>query len=456
MKAFKKRTVLLLLVMALSAAFTACQTADDSAEGEEQEMTTLIYAALTEDGVDRRAVRQFNARHKKKKVRIEVRYYLDEDGWDGKSRLLTEMASGQLPDIIDLGKGPSGLPYRQLARNGFLEDLWPYINSDPKLNNGQLWEAPLKAAEVDGGLYTVFTDVCINTLIGRESDVGTGYSWTMADLLDAFAAMPEDSTVLEYYLTKREMFYYMFRMSLDSYVDWETGENSFDSETFRTALQFVNSFPDSFPSLEFEGGWEKAQEEVWDRVRRGRQMLSMQDIRSIADLQALDRVFAKGEQISCIGYPMEDGSAGSVFTIQSRTLAMSSTCKDKEAAWEFFRQTLTKKVSVRSAVKARTFPINRDSYDRVVQAALRPPSYADPHYYWFFNTVELGVRRVNVGTVKRFEDFCSHIDKIDLYDTTLYNIVLEACGPYFSGDRSLDETIQTIDSRVTLYVNEQM
>ena len=456
MRTYKKRWRIPLLVLLLAAALTACQAADDAEEEEEEAETTLIYAVLSKDGVDERAINQFNVRHRNAGVRIEVRYYLDEDGWDGKSRLLTEMASGRVPDIIDMG-GSSGLPYRQLVRRGYLEDLWPYINSDPYLNDGKLWDAPLKAAEVDGGLYIAFTEVCIHTVIGRESVVGTGFSWTVEDLMNAFAAMPDESSVLEYYLTKSDMFYYLFRMNLDGFVDWKTGENHFDSETFRAALEFINSFPDSFPSLEFEGGWEKAQEEVGDMVRHGQQMLSVQDIKSILDIQALDKVFARKEQVSLIGYPMEDGSAGSVFTIQGRTLAMSSTCQDKEAAWDFLRMAFTKKTGIKTALNSYTFPVNRANFDNLVEVALRPPRYADGRGYRFFNgMVVVGVKRVKADVVNRFLDLCEHIDKVDLYDTSLYDIVWDACGLYFSGDKTLDETIEVIDNRVSLYVNEQI
>ena len=60
-----------------------------------------------------------------------------------------------------------------------------------------------------------------------------------------------------------------------------------------------------------------------------------------------------------------------------------------------------------------------------------------------------------MGIVRRFTDFVNHIDKIDLYDTTIYDLVQEQCGPYFAGDMTMDETIRLIENRVGLYVNEQ-
>jgi len=55
---------------------------------------------------------------------------------------------------------------------------------------------------------------------------------------------------------------------------------------------------------------------------------------------------------------------------------------------------------------------------------------------------------------ERFMKFYNSIDKLLLYETFVEDIVNEQCAAYFYGDRSLDETIHQIQSRVTLYLNE--
>lgn len=462
-----RENVIRLALAALAAlALAACGAGGEKAP----ETTTLIYAVLSEEGVHRADVNRFNLTHMQDGVRIEIREYFDEDGRSGRDRLLTEMASGKIPDIIDLGSSEYGLSYQQLVRKGYLEDLWPYINNDPELNNGQLLEAPLKAAEVNGGLYTIFNKVGISTLVGEERVVGNRYSWSLAELREAFASIPDESTVLEYYLTKSEMFPYMFRLSLDSYLNWETGEDSFDSDEFRAALEFVNSFPDAFPSLNFEGGREKAKEESGDRVREGRQMLSMHEILRPADVQGLDRAYGHGGKVAFVGYPTEDGSVGSIFTIHSKKLAMSSTCQDKEAAWEFLRQLLLPHyTNLDSAFAVRGIPLNCADMEMVIAVFTDPPDHIGGSYYDFFGTGEYDLHdffydasklpgiKVVSATLKeagRYKDLINHVDKIDLYDTELYDIVYEACGPYLAGDRDMDETIQVIRNKVKIYWNE--
>ena len=128
-----KRFWVFLLAAAL--AFTAC-----SAGGQEPPpdpgVITLIYAQLSANSVNQKALYQFNLEHKGE-VQIEVRDYtkLSEGGKQGVDLLMTEITAGRGPDIIELGtsRETSQLSYRRLAEQGYLEDLWPYIEEDPGL-----------------------------------------------------------------------------------------------------------------------------------------------------------------------------------------------------------------------------------------------------------------------------------------------------------------------------------
>ena len=243
---------------------------DTGRENPVPEVTTLIYAKISANGGEREPVDTFNWTHTD--VQIEIRDYSDENGCQ---RLLTELAAGRFPDIIDLGgdlsAGGCRLPYRMLAESGFLENLWPYIENDPDLGREGVVEAPLKAAEVDGGLYTIFSEVQIDTLAGAASLVGDRTSWSLDELRDAFAVMPEGSTVVEYTYTRGQMFACIFGMNVDRYVDWKSGTCSFDSEAFRSDLEFINSFPDKTGG---ESSWRETEAEITKRKLNGLQMLS--------------------------------------------------------------------------------------------------------------------------------------------------------------------------------------
>ena len=218
---------------------TACAAGGENCVTESDE-GVLIYAALNPVTSElTQNIKRFNLTHEG--VQIEVKDYSDENGIQ---RLLTELALGQVPDIMEmhrLGKGrskdsaytntpymdrPQGeywMPYRQLAQKGYLEDLWPYIEKDRKLGRDGVLEAPLKASEVNGGLYMFFSEVSITTMISPERVAGDRSGWTFDEMLETFSTMPEDSTILRFNEGRKRVFDWLCVPLLDQYVDWETG-----------------------------------------------------------------------------------------------------------------------------------------------------------------------------------------------------------------------------------------
>lgn len=80
------------------------------APAQDGETTVLTYAKLSWDGPDRAMVDLFNRTHPD--VQIEVVDYVGSDydmalAVQGRQRLLTEIASGKAPDIMELGYGVS-------------------------------------------------------------------------------------------------------------------------------------------------------------------------------------------------------------------------------------------------------------------------------------------------------------------------------------------------------------
>lgn len=416
-------------------------------------VTTLIYANLREDGPDREMIDRFNRTHTD--IQIEVRDYVTENGRSGKDRLFAEMLAGQVPDIFDIGRSDSSsfatvLPYRVLAKKGYLEDLWPYIENDPALGRGGVLEAPLKAAEVDGGLYVVFSRVSINTLVGAEQIVGNRYSWTLEEMKETYAAMPEGSTILPFYYRRKNVLQTFVPMLLDSYVDWEAGQCSFDSEGFRAVLTFLNSFPEEVDILEDMD----ILAESAKRLANGQQMLEGAENVSIPRcVQFMDTYF--GGRGSFIGFPVEDGSVGSSFFPGGQRLAISSTCKNKEAAWKFVRQLLLPKESQQTIGSLFSLPVNRADYNRLVRYS-RSKDISMMFYRFGKNAPPIEIHPVTDEELERYEDFINSIDKIELCDETIYGIVKEVSEAYFAGDKSLDEAVQMIQNRVTLYVNENL
>ena len=444
----------------------------------EPEEGVMIYAALNpvtkevQSSIDR-----FNKNHAD--VQIEVRDYSDENGVQ---RLLTELALGQVPDIMEMhrfgktnteyyyplrDRRPADeywMPYRQMAQSGYLEDLWPYIEDDPKLGRESVLEAPLKAAEVDGGLYMLFSKVRIATLMGPEDLVGERHGWTFDDLMEVFSAMPEESTILRYNATIWEVFSGLISCALDKYIDWEAGRSLFDSEEFRNVLLFLNSFPDeakveSLEDTEYEIMW---------RIRNGRQLLESTLVVDLFDMVNADTLW--GKRAAFPGYPTKEGGSGNFFITAGNILAMSATCQYKEEAWDLIRVHIKQRYrpwssSAGTRAEAMLISVNREDYRLNIQSDLEHARYLDnlvetpdfyPPYSIFpdWNYAMLPIRHVSKDDVLRFEELVNNTTQIYWPNDALANIVWESIGPYFAGDKTLEETVKLVQNRVTLYVNE--
>lgn len=326
-----------------------------------------MYAALCAVSEElNESIERFNATHED--VRIEVRDYSDENGVE---RLAAELALGQVPDIMEMhrldrfgrvadtaaGDQPYRsrpadeywMPYRQMAQKGYLEDLWPYIENDPDLGLDGILLPPLKAAEVNGGLYMIFPEVSITTLIGPEVVTGDRMGWTFEELMETYSTMPEDSTILRCNASRQDVFSMLCAPSLAQYVDAKTGKCSFDSQGFRDMVELLRSFPEEFKTtLSPEG----VRAEIVDRMLSGRQLLEAVTVGAAWYLPSLDVFF--GTPAAYAGYPTEDGSLGSFFNLHGSKLAMSATCRNKEAAWDFMRQIIAKKYDYNTMVDMRT------------------------------------------------------------------------------------------------------
>ncbi len=489
------------LVLICAFILPACNAGGKNELLLESENGALIYAALNPVTRELQArVDTFNANHED--ARIEIRDYSDEGGIE---RFRLELMAGRVPDIMELHRhawfeneygtwdatsfgisldadlgSPRNhnqvdmtadywMPYRQLVQKGYLEDLWPYIENDPELGREAVLEVPLKAAEVNGGLYMLFKEFSISTLIGPERIVGNRYGWTLEELMESFSAMPDGSSILRYDAVRSDVFSNLIAPTLNRYVDWETGQCSFDSGEFRNLLGFLKSFPEENKS--FLSNEDRQDEVIW-RILHGQQMLTPVTISWLSDIPYEDTYF--GETAAYVGYPTADGSFGSSFLLQGDVLAVSSACEDKEAAWDFVRQLITRKYNYNAMKKTRRYrslaiPVNRKDYEmgnRVDMVLLQqvfditqdvgdfPP---DIRFSPAANGSGIKVP-LDVATerdLQRFEALINNTTQLYWPDDTLSDIVWEAAGPYFAGDKTMDETIALVQDRVTLYINEQ-
>lgn len=456
--------------------------------------TVLTFACMYLDWNMRDAIVKFNRASNTHRivVRDYSEYNTDDDYTAGIQKLNTEMLSGKLPDMIDINT--YSMPIEQYAAKGFLTDLYELIDADADLSREDFVQPVLKALEsADGKLYQLPQTFAVDTAIALDKVVGEYDTWNLAAVKDAMTKLQDGATVFDVYRTKSDILSTCISRNIDAFVDWENGAAHFDSDEFKALLEFANSFPDTY---DWENADEEDQDSAQNRMNAGKQLMSSFYVSSLEDI--LYQLTGYNGKVKFVGYPSEDGTSNHAFQIDG-AIAISSTCADKTAAWNFMKQFLNEEYQ--SSYNIWSFPINQAAFDAKLKEMMTEEYQTDDNgnvmkddngnpiripkvtYYTDGNgtmtgystgnggvavmqpsadgSVEMGENgEVNVYamTQEQADEILGLINATTAvygYDESILNIISDEAAAYFAGEKSLDDTANMIQSRVNLYVAEQ-
>ena len=421
---------------------------------------SLSMAVMYLDYHTQQAIINFNRSNDK--YRIDVRDYSEYNSEDdysaGLTKLTTEIMAGNMPDILSVAES---IPYRQLAAKGLLEDLYLYIDADEQLSRGDFFPNVLSAMGLDGKLYAACAGFAVNTAVGASSVVGDTPGWTYDDYYAALATMPEGCDGFDIGVDRDTMLEACLALDMTDYVDWAAGTCSFDSEDFVKVLDFCKPFPDAsyYENYEYT-----AEDSPANRVAQGKQMLCVATFSS-TDFFYMDYDKVFGGQATCIGFPTNKGVGNTLAMLES--YAMSSSCHNKEAAWQFLRGFLTEEYQM----EGNYLPTNQKTFEKQLEKAMEVEYEKDANgnYLLDENGERIPVSRGSVydgmetydiyATTPRqaqmLRDVIASATKMMDYDTSIINIVKEEAAAYFAGQKTAQEVCKLIQSKVNIYINEQ-
>lgn len=149
------------------------------------------------------------------------------------------------------------------------------------------------------------------------------------------------------------------------------------------------------------------------------------------------------------------------------SLAMTTRCANKDAAWQFMRAMLTDTPS-----DIWTFPVNRALFEKAAKLIMTPEYQTDENGNYVLdengNKIEISHGGMSMGggemvefyamTQAQYDQLLALIDSASgttSYDMNINNIITEEAGAYFAGEKSVQDTAAAINNRVGLYVAEQ-
>lgn len=412
----------------------------------------LTLACYWLDGEVRKRVIDYNKTSEEYRIRV-VDYYQYNTADDysiGLSKMNTDIASGNTPDIIMIN---TEMPVSSYISKGLFADLNPFLENDSELKKEDYSSNIMEVFSQDGKWYQLVPSYSLYTIFGKASEVGETPGWTMEDLKELRKKRGEDITVFSE-MTQTGVLNYILLFARGQFIDWENGECNFESEEFIELLEFANEFPkeiDYSEIYEDSGYWEQ-QETMF---RDGRALLMPYSISSIDDFKYLEKG-TFGEPITAVGFPVQEG-VGNVIMCDMN-FAISAKSSYQQEAWEFIRYYLTPEYQDNISYG---WPVLQSSLDTRMKAALERPFYLDENGQkveyddtYYIGGMEITLDPLTESDCERVRGFLNSATEVYAYDTAIMNIVNEEAAPYFDGQKTAAEVADIIQSRIYIYVNE--
>ena len=324
-------------------------------------------------------------------------------------RLRADILAGDCPDLV-IYIDSEHFPGIQTDSDLF-DDLYAYIDADETLSREDFLPNLLEAMSLNGELHRIWAGTQICTLSAPASAVGDGKGMTVADYNRIVAENDAYQTRFSYGLGGVELLNWLACEGM-FFVDRENGTCSLDSQEFRDLLAWcADTESDMALSRQMEGRVDGLLQ--WTYV----------------DLETISRFKAwLGEDSVFVGLP-NGGDGLHSYLCRGNAMAIPARSGNKVAAWAFIRYLLSleRQASL--------------SYLPVIREAIGLSSY-------YNGATEHAKEQLNnlIDATKYAAGYSDHF---------VWQIIQEVGGAYLAGDKSLNEAVELIQSRASLWMAEQ-
>ena len=153
------------------------------------------------------------------------------------------MLSGDVPDLVLFS---NGLESQNFAGKNMFADLYEYIDKDEKYGREAFTDCIFDVYEnKDGGLPFLTTDFRFFSMVGTVGNLGDSSGWTLEEFLDMAEELPEDKYLTACFESTKnpsaDIFVSLAATSLDRFIDYDNKVCDFDNETFRRLLKLCKN-----------------------------------------------------------------------------------------------------------------------------------------------------------------------------------------------------------------------
>ena len=415
-----------------------------SREEAPEDLQVIVLGVFNESDIPKDRILDFNRENNR--YRITVKQYVSySDELDAYAQLNMDILAGNMPDILAID---SSVQLQNLISKGLLADVGELISQDAELSDVEFMDNVFDALRVDGVLYQIVPSFAVDTLIAKQSVVGTRIGWNAQEFSQVLASLPEGMDVVSEMSRQDYIAAYMDACA-NEIIDYASGTCHFDSPEFKAALEFAATLPETAEAYGNGEYWIDPPGHMFDsRYIEDKVLLQPVSITRVRDL--CSRINgALGEDGAYVGFP-SDSREGGVLRIFGTSFVLSSQSGHLEGAWSFARYLLTEDYQSGLLDRGGGLPTRRDVFEDNVQDA------AEYEGFCFINNQFMDLPALVPDQLDSAVSFIEGVHHFAFDDVTVMNIIYEEAEGYFQRQKDVERVMDVIQNRVGLYLQEQM
>ncbi len=413
-----------------------------------KDRTLITLAGNYIDYNVRSKVYKFNDENPDYKIKI-VDYSTLSNGDDynaGATQFNLDIVSGNVPDIMFF---TTESPVDSYINKGLFLDLTTNLKNDPELKDVEFVQNVFDAFKTGDKMYQLIPSFYVMSVATKASYLQGKDYLSLKECKEMIEGKGVEYADAFGLTTRDEILYQGILAGGSKFIDWENKQCNFSGDEFIEFLEFTKKFPEKLP----DNAWEDYSDAAY---REGKSLFSIAYLNGFRNYKRyVDGTF--GEDTKLIGFPSELGSNCSVI-IPNSSLCISAKSKYSDVCWQLIRQFYLE--DYQDALEYE-FPIRKSSYDKMAENSKERPSWTDDdgvkHYedetYWIGDQ-EIKIQPLTQSDVDYVKSFIGSLSNAYNANTNVYNIITEEVAPFFAGQKTAKEVADIIQSRVSIYVNE--
>lgn len=390
-------------------------------DSEKQELSLAIVGA---DSYLKKAVVDFNKQSDIYSVVLQE-CPSGESPEDYRNRLLAQLNTGKGPDIMD----QSVLNLSTGAAKGYLADLTDVYT----LYQDMMFAGAKQLGKVGDSYYGIPYAFRVQTMVADKDVVGNRTGWTLEEAMEAMEKSGAKS-----FAAKQDggyLYYYMGLLTENkALIDWGNGTSHLQEGDGVHLLEF---------SMKYADAGTNAEQTAEEQLASGESLTEILYLTTPDTIRYLSQ-YMQGREVY-IGFPTADGTGGS--QLSGNVLAVNATTPYREGAEEFIRFLLSEEQqNAIAGTVSGGYPVREHSLEDFFTEGREQSQNAATEKG---DTPEL--------TPQQWDDLWNLLENARVYSEpteTVWNILLEECGAFQSGNRSAQEVMDVVNNRVQLYLDE--